>query len=167
MTFIDALFYITAALLLFSAWRAVSSPYIFRSALYLASALALTAVLYVLLHAEFVATIQILVYVGAVIILIIFAVMLTAQLGDRQRQSNSLVFGALLLSSGLACVLIRALRAQSFTPSGPALASDLSNTQQVGQAILSAYTLPFEVVGLLLFAALVGAVVIARKDTEA
>ncbi len=166
MTFTDVLFYITAVLLLFSAWRAVSSPLIFRSALYLACSLALTAVLYVLLHAEFVATIQILVYVGAVIILIIFAVMLTAQLGEKLRQSNGLVFGALLLSSGLAWVLVRAIREQTFTATGPALPNELGNTQQVGQAILNTYTLPFEVVGLLLFAALVGAVVIARKDPE-
>ena len=167
MTFVDVLFYVTAALLLFSAWRAVSSPYIFRSALYLASALALTAVLYVLLRAEFVATIQILVYVGAVIILIIFAVMLTAQLGDRQRQNNSLSFGALVLSGGLASVLLRSVYTQTYTATAPAQPSELANTQQVGLAILNTYTLPFEVIGLLLFAALVGAVVIARKDTEA
>ena len=75
------IFYLSAALILFCAVRTVSSPYIFRSALFLAGALSLTAVQYVLMEAYFVAVVQILVYVGAVIILIVFAVMLTAQLG--------------------------------------------------------------------------------------
>ncbi len=96
------MFYATALAMVFCALRAVSSPYIFRSALYLAATLALTAVQYILLKAEFVAVVQLLVYVGAVIILIIFAVMLTAQLGEGNiSQTNKLALPAALIAGGL------------------------------------------------------------------
>src|SRR5258708_974651 len=96
------IFYVTAIAMAYCAMRAVTSPYIFRSALYLASTLALTAVQYILLQAEFVAIVQLLVYVGAVIILIIFAVMLTAQLGEGNiSQTNKLALPAFLISGGM------------------------------------------------------------------
>ena len=82
MTLASSLFYITSAIILFSPIRVVTAQHIFRAALYLAVTLSALAVQYLTLHAEFVAMVQILVYVGAVIILIVFAVMLTAQLGD-------------------------------------------------------------------------------------
>ena len=73
-----AIFYACAALSLLCAVRVVTARNVFHAALYLASTLALLAVIYLLLNAAFVAVVQLLVYVGAVIVLIIFAVMLTA-----------------------------------------------------------------------------------------
>lgn len=168
-----AIFYVTAALIVFSAFRVVTSQQIFHSALYLAATLSLLAVQYLLLQAEFVAIIQILVYVGAVIILIIFAVMLTAQLADQKiSQTNRLAFFAVLLCTGLFFALRKIILSAPWdkvvaAPVDPAanLASS-GNLQAVGKVLLSSHILPFEITGFILFTALVGAVLIARKDPE-
>lgn len=166
-------FYLSAALIVFCALRCVTSPYIFRSALYLAGALSLTAVQYVLMEAYFVAVVQILVYVGAVIILIVFAVMLTAQLGEGNiSQTNSLALPAALVSAFLGYGLVKLLRGFDWTKVAPASAmpgmeSSDSNIMAIGRALLgreAGFVFPFEVIGLLLFTALIGAVLIARKD---
>ncbi|MES2201995.1 MAG: NADH-quinone oxidoreductase subunit J [candidate division FCPU426 bacterium] len=162
----DAVFYLTAALMIFCAFRAVTSPFIFRSALYLAATLALTAVQYLLLKAEFVAVVQILVYVGAVVILIIFAVMLTAQLGEgSNRQTNrfALVAGASSLALGFG--LYKMLTGHTWVLAAPAAVEALDGSPKaVGSALINSYILPFEIIGFLLFTALVGAVLIARKE---
>ena len=177
MTLPAALFYVTAALMLFTALRTVTAPHIFRAALYLAATLALVAVQYLLLKAEFVAVVQLLVYVGAVIILIIFAVMLTAQLGDeRVGQTNRLALpaalGCLLAFLGLAKAFLstdwKAVGdyAQAHDLPQAAIQGASGNLQAVGFSLLSDYIYPFELVGLILFTALIGAVLIARKDPE-
>ena len=167
------IFYATAALIVFSAFRVVTSQSIFHSALYLALTLSALAVNYLLLHAEFVAVVQILVYVGAVIILIIFAVMLTAQMGDaRVSQTNRLALPALALCALLFYALRRVLLSGPWATVAPAPADAAaavatgSNLQSVGRALLGSYVYPFEIIGLILFTALVGAVLIARKDPE-
>jgi len=165
------LFYFTAAMMIFCAARAVSTPYIFRAALYLAATLALTAVQFVLLQAEFVAIVQLLVYVGAVIILIIFAVMLTAQLGEGNiSQTNSLALPAALISAALGWSLCKLFASHDWSKSASAAApaaaqGTLSNIQSIGSSLVGSYVYPFEIMGLLLFTALVGAVLIARKDS--
>jgi NADH:ubiquinone oxidoreductase subunit 6 (subunit J) len=166
------LFYVTAALILFSAVRVVTAQHIFRAALYLAVTLSLLAVQYLMMHAEFVAVVQILVYVGAVIILIIFAVMLTAQLGDMNvSQTNRLALPGFLACLGVFYLLNQALqgtdwtKVQSAAASG-ALAPGDTNLQSIGKTLLSGYLYPFEMIALILLTALVGAVLIARKDPE-
>ena len=165
------LFYITAALILFCAVRVVTAQHIFRAALYLAATLSLLAVQYLMLHAEFVAVVQILVYVGAVIILIIFAVMLTAQLGDvNVSQTNRLALPGFLACLGLFYLLNNALQSTDWSKVQPAAGGNIapgdSNLQAIGHTLLSGYLLPFEMIALILFTALVGAVLIARKDPE-
>jgi NADH-quinone oxidoreductase subunit J len=170
------LFYITAAMILFSAIRVVTAQHIFRAALYLAVTLSLLAVQYLLLHAEFVAVVQILVYVGAVIILIIFAVMLTAQLGDANvSQTNRLALPSFLGCLGIFYLLHQALQDPAqwakVQPTGGTVAAAATHTnlQAIGTALLdpaSGYLFPFEMIALILFTALVGAVLIARKDPE-
>jgi NADH-quinone oxidoreductase subunit J len=164
------LFYVTAALIVFSALRVVSARHIFRCALWLAVTLALLAVQYLLLHAEFVAIVQIMVYVGAVIVLLIFAVMLTAQLGDEHvAQSNRLAVPAALGAAAVFYGLYHALKATPFGAGEPAaatLAAGKSNLQAIGGLLLGDYVYPFELIALILFTALVGAVLIARKDPE-
>src|ERR1035437_1429992 len=115
------IFYFTAFAMVVCAFRAVASRFIFRSALYLAATLALTAVQYVLLQAEFVAVVQLLVYVGAVIILIIFAVMLTAQLGEGGiSQTNKLALPAVIVSALLGWGLIKMMRDFDWSTVAPA-----------------------------------------------
>lgn len=170
MALTTALFYITAALALYSAIRVVSARHIFRSALWLAVTLSALAVQYLMLHAEFVAVVQIMVYVGAVIILLIFAVMLTAQMGDANvAQSNRLGVPAALGAAAVFYGLYKALGATSFGGSeAPAAAAGAAqgNLQAIGSLLVNDYVYPFELIALILFTALVGAVLIARKDPE-
>jgi NADH:ubiquinone oxidoreductase subunit 6 (subunit J) len=164
------LFYAVGLAMVLCAIRSVSSPYIFRSALYLAATLALTAVQYILLKCEFVAVVQLLVYVGAVIILIIFAVMLTAQLGEGKiSQTNKLALPGFLLALASSYALYKLFEGYDWSkvtaaPADAAIQTAQNNIQAVGQSLLSSYVLPFEIIGLLLFTALVGAVLIARKE---
>ncbi|HXC65689.1 MAG TPA: NADH-quinone oxidoreductase subunit J [bacterium] len=173
MSFITALFYVVSALMVFTAVRTVTAVHVFRSALYLAATLSLVAVQYLLLGAEFVAVVQLLVYVGAVIVLIIFAVMLTAQLGDeRISQTNRLALPAALGCGAVFYAMSWALTSTDWSkvtpaPADPALQGASGNLQAVGLSLLSTYVYPFEIVGLILFTALVGAVLIARKDIDA
>ena len=166
------LFYVTAAMILFSALRVVTSQHVFRAALYLAVTLSLLAVQYLLLHAEFVAVIQILIYVGAVIILIIFAVMLTAQLGDvNVSQTNRMALPAFAACGFVFYLINQALQGTDWTQvksvAEASIASpSTSNLQAIGQTLLSGYLFPFEMIALILLTALVGAVLIARKDPE-
>ena len=175
MTLQSSLFYITSALILFSAVRVVTSQHIFRAALYLAVTLSVLAVQYLMLHAEFVAVIQIMVYVGAVIILIIFAVMLTAQLGDMNvSQTNRMALPAFVACLGVFYLLNKALQdpaqwAKVQASGATAVAANQTNLQAIGTALLdksTGYLYPFEMIALILFTALVGAVLIARKDPE-
>jgi NADH:ubiquinone oxidoreductase subunit 6 (subunit J) len=165
------IFYACAAMIVFCAVRVVSARHVFHAALYLAATLALLAVLYLLLQAEFVAVVQLLVYVGAVIVLIIFAVMLTAQIGDAKvEQTNRLALPAALGSVAVFLILQKALLSAPWDKAAAAASQQapgaLSNLQAVGLSLLNDYVYPFELIALILFTALVGAVLIARKDPE-
>jgi NADH-quinone oxidoreductase subunit J len=165
------LFYACATLAVFCSVRVVTARHIFHAALYLACTLALLAVVYLLMQAEFVAVVQVLVYVGAVIVLIIFAVMLTAQIGDAKvEQTNRLALPAALGAAAAFLALSRALQTAPWDKAAAAAAQQgpapVSNLQAVGQALMGDYVFPFELIALILFTALVGAVLIARKDPE-
>ena len=168
----DILFYVFAATVVFCAVRVVTVPHIFRAALYLAGALGVLGAMYLLLHAEFVAIVQVLVYVGAVVILIIFAVMLTAQLGDAAvAQTNKLNLPGALVALAVFGLLVPILYHQDWGSLEPAKAAEpalnaSSNIQAIGRSLMSTYVFPFELVAMVLLTALVGAVVIARKDPE-
>lgn len=170
MALSTTLFYVTAAMALYSALRVVTARHIFRSALWLAVTLSTLAVQYLLLHAEFVAVVQIMVYVGAVIILLIFAVMLTAQLGDANvAQANRLGLPAALGAGVVFYGLYKALSATQFGGGeAPAVVTgaEQGNLQAIGSLLVNDYLYPFELIALILFTALVGAVLIARKDPE-
>ncbi len=135
---------------------------IFHAALCLAAALLGVAAIYLSLQAEFIAVVQILLYVGAVMTLVIFAIMLTHRIGDQtisQTNKQSIpAFLALVLFVVLAGKFL--LKADWFSaPSATPV-----NTLALGQALLGTYVFPFEVISVILIAALVGAIVIARRD---
>jgi NADH-quinone oxidoreductase subunit J len=177
MSIQDIFFYILAAVIVLSALRMVTSRSIFHSAAFLAVVLSLVGGLYLLMQAEFLAAVQILVYVGAVVILIIFAIMLTSQIGNLgQSQSNKLslpaVAACLLFLAVLVPMLVKhpwdqpaVVGANPSTSSG--LVAGATNIQNIGTALMTTFTFPFELVSLALLVALVGAIVIARKDPEA
>ena len=167
MTLLQILFLLTALVTFAAAFRVVTSPRMIHAGLWLILALAGVAVLLVLLDAGFLAVVQVLVYIGAIAILIIFALMLTRHvMGESGSQVNQLwwaaAVAALLLFIGLAFAF-------SITPSvatlAPALPADqTANLEDLGRSLvdINRYVLPFEVASILLLAAMVGAIYIAR-----
>jgi NADH:ubiquinone oxidoreductase subunit 6 (subunit J) len=155
---------VMAAVLVF-ALGVVTLRSLFHCALCLTATLIGTAVLYVALHADFLAGIQILLYVGAVVTLIIFAVMLTEHLaGKTVRQNNSqslpAIAGLLGFVALLTVVIVK-------TPWPLAAASKIKvSAMQIGQALMGTYVFPFEIISIILIAALIGTVVIAKKDNS-
>jgi len=156
-------FYILSGLIVGSGFMVVSLKNIFHSALFLVLCLFSVAGIYILLSAEFVAAVQVLVYVGAITVLLIFAIMLTAQLySPSLRQSNEQVIPGIIIVGVLLVVTLLALSRTSWRISTQGIEGE--STVSIGKALLTTYVLPFEVVSLVLIAALIGAVIIARKE---
>jgi NADH-quinone oxidoreductase subunit J len=145
-----------------SALLVVTSKHLVRAGLYLVVCLGAIAGLYLVLTAELVAWVQVLIYVGAVVVLLLFAVMLTrAPIGasddlDRPGWPALLVGGGAGL--GLAVLLVDAYRWTTVPLPGAGTA------EQIGGQIFRSWVLPFEVLSVLLLAALIGAIVISRPD---
>jgi NADH-quinone oxidoreductase subunit J len=159
----DVTFWILAVPMVFAALRVVTTKNIVHAALYLVVVLAGAAAQYILLAAEFVAWVQVLVYIGAVVIIFLFGIMLTrAPMEDNDDLNNDQKWIAaivgLLLTGGLTAMLISTYKGTKIHIDHPTRAADLAGP------IFRTYLVPFEVVSMLLLAALVGAVVLARRD---
>jgi NADH-quinone oxidoreductase subunit J len=164
-------FYGFAIAIVYSAFRVVTSANVVHAALHLVVVLASVAAQYILLAAEFVAATQVLVYIGAIVVLFLFGIMLTrAKIGRDQELTNrhwpAAAGTALLLLGVMAYALIDEFHwTDTPLPADPRITTvDGSNTATVSDSIFSTYLVPFEVVSVLLLAALVGAIVLARKD---
>ena len=154
--------YVLAAILLISALLTVTLKNIFHCALALAVALLTLAGFYFYLDAPFVGVMQLIIYVGAIMILIIFAIMLTTRVGDRLLSAaNHQVMPSLLAVIVFVLFGIAAIRKLDLVAKAGKMSDPIAG---LGRELLTTYLLPFEVISLLLLAALVGAVVIARKD---
>ena len=166
MTGQEYAFAVMAAVGSVSAVATVTARNVVHAALYLVVTLSSVGAVYLLLGAEFVAWVQILIYVGAIVILFLFGLMLTkAPIGRDSLDNQHRWVGALVafgIFAGLAFLI------QDAFPLQDALAAPgfRGSTEAVGQAIFHSYVLPFEAVSFLLLAALIGAVVLARKDDE-
>jgi len=162
---VDALLLAFGAVAVGSGALVVTSRHLVRAGLYLVLSLAAVAALYLLLGAELVAWVQVLIYVGAVVVLLLFAVMLTrAPIGpsddlDRPAWPAAVVGGGVGL--GLSALLVDAFRWTTVALPEPGTAA------LMGERIFGAWVLPFEVLSVLLLAALVGAIVISRPDIGA
>ena len=159
----NVVFGILAVVMVAAAFRLVTTQNVVRAALFLAIVLAGAAGLYILLAAEFVAWVQVLVYIGAVVVLLLFGVMLTrapigrdADLDNDQRLLGALV--ALFLLGALGAVLIDAFGSQEVGN------ITIRRTAEVSDSIFGDFVVPFEVASVLLLSALVGAVALARRD---
>lgn len=164
-------FYAIAALIVLSAIRVVTTHNVVHAALYLVAVLAGVGAQYVLLTAEFVAATQVIVYIGAIIVLFLFGIMLTqTRIGRDQNLTNrrwgSAAVTGLLVLGVMAYALIDEYGwSRTKLPADTRIAHvNGSNTATVSDAIFSQYLVPFEIISVLLLAALVGAVVLARKD---
>jgi NADH-quinone oxidoreductase subunit J len=156
-------FGIIAAAMCVSAVRVVTTRNVVHAALYLVVVLAGAAAIFVLLAAEFVAVVQVLVYIGAIVVLFLFGIMLTrAEIGRLSDLDNDQRWLAAIVAAFLFGVLgfflydtVGDVRVPERT---------VQTTGEVGDSIFATYVVPFEVISVLLLAALVGAVVIARKE---
>jgi NADH-quinone oxidoreductase subunit J len=163
-------FGLLAAAMAISAIKLVTTKNVVHAALYLVIILAGIAAQYILLAAEFVAVVQVLVYIGAVMVLILFGIMLTrAPIGKDQALDNDQralsAAVALFLFAGLGTLLIDAFGKQKLDFSnGMGSGASGTTSDRIADSIFSTYLVPFEVASVLLLAALVGAVVVARRD---
>lgn len=163
-TWQEIVFWFFAIVMAFSAMRVVTTRNVVHAALYLVVTLMGAAAMYILLFAEFVAWAQVLVYVGAVVVLMLFGLMLTrAPIGSDDFDNNQRGLAA-IVAGGLfgvtSWIMIEAFDGQNIN----LVREEGTTSAEVGREIFSNYVLPFEVVSVLLLAALVGAVVIARRD---
>lgn len=157
-------FYTFATLAVAGALGLVRAHLVFHSALYLVLTLGSLAGVFVILGADFLATVQILVYVGAIAVLIIFGIMLTPHTveipeagGPGQVVTGRLVAFAIFLLSASALIATQ-------WPRSTATPMDRPTTDIVAQGIFTAYAFPFEAASVLLVVAMIGAIVIAREE---
>jgi NADH-quinone oxidoreductase subunit J len=162
-------FYAFAALIVAAAVAVVTTKNVVRAALYLVTVFVGVVAQYLLLAAEFVAVTQILVYIGAIMVLMLFGIMLTrARIGrDVDLTHDTWWMGlvtAVALLGVMGYALIDAFEDTPLPRDTRIDHVDGSNSATVSDAIFSQYLIPFEIVSVLLLAALVGAIVLARKD---
>jgi len=156
-------FGVIAAVMIIGALRVVTTSNIVHAALWLVVVLAGVAAQFILLGAEFVAVTQVLVYIGAVVVLFLFGVMLTrASLGDDESVAEEKRTMAALVGVLLFVVMAGALL--DTWSDDRVLIEEPQRVAEVSDSIFSQYIVPFEAVSVLLLAALIGAIVVARKD---
>ena len=161
----NVFFYVIAAVMVVAALRVVTTSNIVHAALYLVVVLAGVAAQFILLGAEFVGVTQVLVYIGAVIVLFLFGIMLTrAKVGSEEGLNHDNLAPAVLTAVLLAVVMIYAV--VDFADDQPIDVLERSQTtvEQVSDSIFSTYIVAFEAISVLLLAALIGAIVVARKE---
>jgi NADH-quinone oxidoreductase subunit J len=161
---INWIFLVVGLLTLLSAVKVVTAKNVVHAALFLVAALGGTAILFLMLSAEFVAWVVVLVYIGAVLVLFLFGIMITrAPTGkDAGLDSPNKLWPAVL--SGLTFVLLSWASIDGFGSTEIAQLGEATSTEVLGLALLGRFVIPFEVVSFVLLAALIGGVTIARRD---
>jgi NADH-quinone oxidoreductase subunit J len=163
----DVLFYVFAALTLLCAVLVIANPFS-RSPVTSAMFLVLTIIsmsgLFVLLHAFFLAAVQILVYAGAVMVLFLFVIMLLDLKEEARRKVKLFSFIAGIIAvGGIVSAFFKALSTAKGGANEPKLEGD---TIALGKLLFSQYVLPFEIVSVLLLVAMVGVILLSKKKLE-
>lgn len=159
------IFAVLAIVMLYSAFRVVTTKNVVHAALYLVITLGGSAAIFLMLGAEFVAWTVVLVYIGAIIVLFLFGIMITrAPLGHETKLSHPrrVRVGA-ALASGALFLLIGGSLLEAYEDDLLPVA-DPTRTGDIGQSIFERFVIPFEAVSFVLLAALIGGIVLARKD---
>ncbi len=163
------IFYIISAFILGAGILAMTTRKIFRSAIWLLFSLIGVAALYFWLQVEFIAAVQIIVYVGGIVVLIIFSVFLTQQSGKEMPKQplKRIIASVLAVLSGFILTFLQIWK-YNFQPSTKNFEWTVSKIgSQMLNTATGGYALPFEVVSMLLLAAMVGCIVIAMKAPAA
>ena len=164
----DALFYIFAFLTLVFGFLVIANPFSrnpVTSAMFLVLAIISLAGLFVLLHAFFLAAVQVLVYAGAVMVLFLFVIMLLDLKAEERRKIKMLGIVGGLVSAGaiLGIFLSSLLNAPLGAAKSPVLDG---GTVRLGKLLFTQYLLHFEIVSVLLLVAMVGVVLLSKKDLK-
>ena len=164
-------FYTLAALIIGFAVLVITARNPVHCVLFLVANFLCVAVVYVLLAAEFLAIIQILVYAGGIVVLYLFVVMLVnlqrppdAAPGRRRQSGVGFALAAVMLAEICAILVFSAARPASAAVNAPPAPAAMGNTQIVGLLLYSDYLVPFEVASMLLLVAMIGAIILARKE---
>ena len=165
MTWYNIIFFVFEALVIISALGLLFCRNVFYAALWIIVCLLAIAGLYVLAFAEFVAVTQIMIYAGGILVVIIFGIMLTNRIGSaRLKVEHNHIFSGILVTVPLLALIIFFLSRKSFTNElSPPSMRGASQLEEIGTNLMTEYMLPFEVSGILLLAALIGAAVIASQ----
>jgi NADH-quinone oxidoreductase subunit J len=161
------IFYLLAILTLGCGILSVSTRQIFRAAIYLLFSLIGIAGIYFWLDYQFIAAVQIVVYVGGIVVLIIFSIFLTQQAGEKlaKQKIGRKVFSALAVFCAFALTMVQVYQHTFYESGNEVVPATVAN---IGMRMLSVkgegYALPFEVVSILLLAALIGCIVIAMRE---
>ncbi len=163
----DVLFYVFAALTLLCAVLVIANPFS-RSPVTSAMFLVLTIIsmtgLFVLLHAFFLAAVQIIVYAGAVLVLFVFVIMLLDLKEEQRRKIKFFGVAAGIVSVGtLAGIFVKSLASIKPAAAEPTLEGE---TYALGDMLFKHYTLPFEIVSVLLLVAMIGVILLSKKKLE-
>tara|TARA_Y100000588_G_C13896672_1_gene771007 strand:+ start:216 stop:719 length:504 start_codon:yes stop_codon:yes gene_type:complete len=159
------LFFSIVLLVILSAYWVVMSPNLVHSAVSLLFTLFGVAGLYVYLYADFIAASQVIIYVGGILVLIIFGVMLTNKIDDPKLSNQS----QNQLVAGVFCLLLLIFQFQIIFNTNWYIGDFItreSTVNDIGMMLLTDYLLPFEIVSVLLLAALIGAAMLSRKKAE-
>ena len=156
-------FWSLAVVLVGSALAVVLSKNLFHSVLWLALALTGTAGVFLLLEAEFLAAVQLLLYAGGIVTIVVFAIVVTERLvGERITQTNRRITAGAVTSLALIALVVDAILRQPLPATREPLTTDLTRT--IGESVLTRFVLPFELLGVLMLAAMLGAVYFARPE---
>ena len=168
----DIAFYAVAIVMLVTAVFTVAVKNILQSAVFLIFSFVTTAILYLLLHAEFIALAQVMVYVGGVVIFVVFTILLTSHLGeDAFTTKIPRVFAAFALSIAFVFIMVKCILPTPELASGTVSAPEnYSGLEPIAMRLLGygpdGFIIPFEVVSILLLMTLICAITVARKSKD-
>ena len=156
-------FWCLSALLVGSALAVVLTTNLFHAVLWLALALTGTAGVFLLLDAEFLAAVQLLLYAGGIVTIVVFAIVVTEKLvGERISQTSRRIAGGAVVSGVLVWLIVSAVMERPLTTTRMPMASDL--TKEIGETVLTRFVLPFELLAVLMLAGLMSAIYFARPE---
>ena len=156
-------FWCLSAVLVGSALAVVLAKNLFHAVLWLALALTGTAGVFLLLDAEFLAAVQLLLYAGGIVTIVVFAIVVTERLvGERISQTSRRLAGGAAVSIVLVSLIVSAVMQRPLATVRAPMEEDL--TRQIGDTVLTRFVLPFELLALLMLAALMGAIYFARPE---
>ena len=163
MTLEVVAFWGLAVLLIGSALSVVLTKNLFHSVLWLALSLTAMAGIFLVLDAEFLAAVQLLLYAGGVVTIVVFAIVVTERLvGERITQTSRHIVTGVVLAGALLLAVLRFLRGADLPVERPVIAVDV--TRALGQVLMTEFVLPFELLAVLLLVALLGALYFARPE---